>query len=130
MAVSRETIEESFEAVKLVSKVLSSEEKGDEYIAECQRLLKLVEDRVGNVPEEEKPRVMFAGPKSVYTVASGEMLDTVLMELAGATSVSKDVKGYWTEVSPEQVATWNPDIMILGSSMDNYGEDQIYKGYL
>ncbi len=127
VAVKGETIEESFEAIKLIAKVMNCEEKGTVYIAECQRLLKLVNDRIGNVPQQERPRVMFAGPKSVYTVASGEMLDTTLLELGGAVSVSKDVKGYWTEVSPEQVATWNPDIIILGSSLDTYGEDKIYK---
>jgi iron complex transport system substrate-binding protein len=127
VAVKGETIEESFEAIKLIAKVMNCEEKGTAYIAECQRLLKLVSDRIGDVQQKDKPRVMFAGPKSVYTVASGEMLDTTLLELGGAVSVSKDVKGYWTEVSPEQVATWNPDIIILGSSLDTYGEDKIYK---
>ncbi|MEQ8174092.1 MAG: ABC transporter substrate-binding protein [Syntrophomonadaceae bacterium] len=127
VAVKGETFEEAFEAVKLISKVMNCEDKGNAYIAECQQILKMVNDRISTVPKENRPRVMFAGPKSVYTVASGDMLDTALLEMAGGVSVSKDLKGYWTEVSPEQVATWNPDIIILGSSLDTYGEDKIYK---
>jgi ABC-type Fe3+-hydroxamate transport system, periplasmic component len=127
VAVKGETMAESYEAIRLIATVLNCKEKGEAYIAECEKLLKLVQDRIGNIPEEQKPRVMFAGPKSVYTVASGDMLDTTLMELAGAVSVSKSIKGYWTEVSPEQVATWNPDVIILGSTLDTYGDDAIYK---
>lgn len=126
VAIKGETIEDSYEAIRLIAKVLNCEDKGEAYIVECNKLLQLVEDRLGNIPEEDRPRVMFAGPKSVYTVASGEMLNTTLLEMAGAVSVSKDLKGSWTEVSPEQVATWNPDIIILGSSLDIYGDDQIY----
>lgn len=127
VAVKGETMAESYEAIRLIATVLNCKEKGEAYINECEKLLKLVKDRVGDIPEEQKPRVMFAGPKSVYTVASGDMLDTTLMELAGAISVSKSIKGYWTEVSPEQVATWNPDVIILGSTLDTYGDDAIYK---
>jgi len=127
VAVKGETMAESYEAIRLISKVLGCEDKGEAYIAECNKLLKLVNDRVGKVAEDKKPLVMFAGPKSVYTVASGDMLDSALMEMAGGVSVSKDLKGFWTEVSPEQVATWNPEIIILGSTWDTYGEDQIYK---
>lgn len=127
VAVKGETMEESYEAIRLISKVLGCERKGEAYISECDKLLKLVNDRIGNVPEDQKPRMMFAGPKSVYTVASGDMLDTALMDMAGAVSVSKDLKGYWNEVSPEQIATWNPEVIVLGSTWDTYGEAQIYK---
>jgi iron complex transport system substrate-binding protein len=127
VAVNGETFEEAFEAVRLIAKVLNCPDRGEEYLAYCQNILELVNQRVGNVPEDEKPRIMFAGPKSVYTVASGDMLTTKLIELAGAVSVSKDIKGYWTEVSPEQVATWNPEVIVLGSSLDTYGDQQVYK---
>lgn len=126
VAVKGETIEESFEAIRLIAKVMGCEDRGEAYISECQKMLQLVDKRVGDVPDKQKPRVMFAGPKSVYTVSTGEMLDTALIEMAGGVSVSKDLKGYWTEVSPEQVATWNPDMIILGSSLDTYGEDKVY----
>lgn len=126
VAVKGETMEESFDGIRLIAKVLDCEKKGEAYIKECQRLMKLVDDRIGDIPEDQRVRVMFAGPKSVYTVASGEMLDTALMEMAGAVSVSKEITGYWTEVSPEQVSTWNPDIIVLGSSFDTYGPNEIY----
>ncbi len=126
VAVKGETIEESYEAIRLIAKVMGCEDRGEAYINECQKMLQIVDKRVGDVPDEQKPRVMFAGPKSVYTVSTGEMLDTALIEMAGAVSVSKDLKGYWTEVSPEQVATWNPDVIVLGSSLDTYGDDKVY----
>ena len=71
---------------------------------------------------------MFAGPKSVSMVATGEMLQTECLRLAGADNVACGLKGFWCDVSPEQVAVWNPDVIFLGSSKDSYDVDKVLKG--
>ncbi|MCE5285627.1 MAG: ABC transporter substrate-binding protein [Pelosinus sp.] len=127
IALRGETIADSFAAVKLAAKVLGCEQQGKEYIADCEKLLKLVEDRVGNIPVEERPKVMFAGPKSIFTAATGEMLQTSILEKAGGRNVAAEIStGRWAAVSPEQVAAWNPDVILLGSSLDMYDENAIY----
>jgi len=125
IAVKGETIEESFAAVRLMAKVLECEEKGDEYIADCRRLLSLVRERVQPIPEYRRLRVAFAGPKSVYTIATGEMLQNQMLEIAGAVNVGLSLKGFWSDVSPEQLAVWNPDVIFIGSSLASYGVQEV-----
>jgi iron complex transport system substrate-binding protein len=125
-AVRGETLEESFQAIKLVAKVLDCEAKGQAYLDDCRRLLELVQDRTRDVPPAKRPRVMFTGPKSIYTLATGEMLQSEMIERAGALNIAASLKGFWSDVSPEQVAVWNPDVIFLGSSLATYGSSEIY----
>lgn len=126
LAIKGETFEESFEAVRLMSNVLNCREKGEQYIKTCQNLLAMVENRLKDrVPQPLK--VMFAGPKSIYSVATGNMLQTRILELSGAVNVADKLIGSWANVSPEQIAMWNPDVVFLGSSLDTYGKDKIFK---
>ena len=125
IAVKGETIEESFEAVRLMAKVLNCEKKGEEYIADCRRLLSLVQDRIGDLPADKRLRVVFSGPKSVYTIATGEMLQNQMLEQAGAVNVGASLKGFWSDVSPEQLAAWNPDVIFIGSSLASYGVQEV-----
>jgi iron complex transport system substrate-binding protein len=68
---------------------------------------------------------MFAGPRSVYTVATGEMLTNDIIGIAGGRNVAAGLRGFWADVSPEQVAAWNPDVIFVGSTLDTYGVTQV-----
>lgn len=125
IAVRGETIEESFKAVELMAKVLNCPDKGQAYLDDCRRLISLVQDRLKDVPPDRRPRVMFTGPKSIYTVATGEMLQSQVLALAGGANVATGLKGFWADISPEQVATWNPDVIFIGSSLATYGVAEV-----
>jgi iron complex transport system substrate-binding protein len=125
IAVKGETIEESFEAIRLMAKVLDCKEKGEEYIATCSDLTSKVRDRIKDIPVEKRLRVVFAGPKSVYTLATGEMLQNQVLECAGAVNLGASLKGFWSDVSPEQLASWNPDAIFIGSTLATYGVQEV-----
>jgi len=127
VAIKGETLEESFAAVKLMAQALNCVDKGQAYIADCRLLLDLVHERLKDIPPEKYRRVLFTGPKSIYTVATGEMLQSELLKRAGAVNVAVSVQGNWADVSPEQVASWNPDVIFLGSKLGTYSVDEIYK---
>ena len=126
VAIRGETIEESYQGVKVMARVLLCEAKGQAYIDECEGLLNLVKKRVADLPAENRLKVMFAGPRNIYTVATGEMLQTQILEKAGARNVASVLKGFWAKISPEQIATWNPDVIFLGSRLDVYGADSLF----
>lgn len=126
IAVKGETFDESFEAVTLMAKVLNCPEKGAAYVEDCRRLLGMVENRLSDIPDESRLKVLFTGPKSIYSVATGEMLQSEILKRSGAKNVAADVPGYWADVSPEQIAVWNPDIIFLGSSLNTYDLDMVY----
>jgi len=119
-------LEESYAGVRLVAKVLGCEKRGEEYIAECQGLFRLVKERTDRIPPEKRLKVMFVGPKNIYTAATGQMLQNVLLETAGGRNVASSLTGFWASVSPEQIAAWNPDVIFLGSSLDAYGADTVF----
>lgn len=127
IAVKGETLEESFAAVDLMARVLNCPEKGQAYIADCRRLLDLVHDRLKDIPPEQRRRVLFTGPKSIYTVATGQMLQSEILRRAAALNVAGSLRGNWADVSPEQVASWNPDVIFLGSKLGTYGVAEIYQ---
>lgn len=126
IAIKGETLEESYAGVRLVAKVLGCEKRGEEYIAECQGLFRLVKERTDRIPSEKRLKVMFVGPKNIYTAATGQMLQNVLLETAGGRNVASSLTGFWASVSPEQIAAWNPDVIFLGSSLDAYGADTVF----
>jgi iron complex transport system substrate-binding protein len=126
IAVRGETLEESFEAVRLMATVLDCEDEGRAYLDDSRRLVTLVQDRLKDIPPDQRRRVLFSGPKSIYTVATGEMLQSQNLSLAGATNLAAGLKGFWADISPEQVASWDPDVIFLGSSLATYGPTDIY----
>jgi len=125
IALTGETFAQSFAAVELVGKVLQCEDQAKAYLSDCRRLLNLAAARTRDIPPDKRLKVMFAGPKSVFMVATGEMLQTEWLRLAGAENVAVGLKGFWCDVSPEQVALWNPDVIFLGSSKDTYDVDKV-----
>lgn len=125
-AITGETLEESFQAVKILGKVLNCEDAATRYLTECQGLLDMVHDRLADLPPKERLKVMFSGPKSVYSVATGHMLQDQMLGHAAADNVAAALPGYWATVSPEQISQWNPDVIFLGSSLDLYEKDKIF----
>ena len=64
------------------------------------------------IADEDRPKVLFTGTNPLR-VASGDMYQTSLIEIAGGVSVSAELTGYWNDVNLEQVAAWDPDIIIV-----------------
>ncbi|MGY4707521.1 ABC transporter substrate-binding protein [Candidatus Bipolaricaulota sp. J31] len=58
------------------------------------------------------PRVLFVGTRPLR-VASGEMYQTQLIELAGGIPVAKELRGYWQDVDIEQVLLWDPEVVFI-----------------
>ena len=64
------------------------------------------------IAEADRPSVLFTGTEPLR-VASGDMYQTSLIEIAGGVSVSGELTGYWNDVNLEQIAAWDPDVIIV-----------------
>ncbi|HWR06585.1 ABC transporter substrate-binding protein [Sporomusa sp.] len=126
IALKGETLEDSYAAVRLMAKVLGSEDRGEKYITACDKLLQLVKDRTGAIPLDKRLNVVFTGPRDIFSVATKDMLQSYIIETAGGKNAAGEIKGYWITVSPEQISTWNPDVIFLGSSLDAYSPEALY----
>ncbi|QDR79875.1 ABC transporter substrate-binding protein [Sporomusa termitida] len=126
IALKGETLADSYEAVRLMARVLGCQDRGETYIAACNKLLQLVQERTGPIPADQRPTVMFSGPRDIFAVATGDMLQASIIETAGGRNVATELKGYWITASPEQVSAWNPAVIFLGSSRDTYSPETLY----
>jgi len=71
-----------------------------------------IADQMGDLSPEERVKVLFTGTEPLR-VASGDMYQTDMIEAAGGISVSADLLGFWNDVNLEQIAIWDPDIIIV-----------------
>ncbi|MCB2210341.1 ABC transporter substrate-binding protein [bacterium] len=75
-------------------------------------LTQTILSETGTIPDQDRPSVLFTGTDP-QRVASGDMYQTSLIEIAGGVSVSVDLTGYWNDVNLEQIAAWDPDVIIV-----------------
>lgn len=72
-----------------------------------------VVDRVtGLTKDVEKPAVYLAGEASWLRTCAGGMYQREMIEMAGGSCVSQDIEGRtWADVSAEQLAAWDPEVI-------------------
>lgn len=99
------------EAMTLLGAVLGPHAayQAEQFNAYYNRTLETILAQTGAIAEPL--RVYFSGTEPLR-VASGEMYQTAMVEAAGGLSVAADLIGYWNDVNLEQVALWNPDVIL------------------
>lgn len=112
--VDAETPSRLKEAMRLTGTLFgpNSAAMAESWITYYEQIVSLIQEQVVAIPEENRPRVLFTGTEPLR-VASGEMYQTDIIQAAGGVSVSSELKGYWNDVDLEQVALWNPDVIIV-----------------
>jgi len=63
-------------------------------------------------PWADRPTVLFTGPDPLQ-VATGAMYQNAIIEIAGGVNVAEGLPGFWTEVGIEQIALWDPDLILI-----------------
>ena len=69
-------------------------------------------EQTQDIPDEERVQVLFTGTDPLR-IASGEMIQSSLIEIAGGVSVSSELAGYWNDVNLEQIAIWDPELILV-----------------
>ena len=69
------------------------------------------------IPADKKPKVLYLLRALETMTASGakENYNTYYIELAGGVSASAGLVGNGVTISPEQIAAWDPDVILLNS---------------
>jgi iron complex transport system substrate-binding protein len=103
--------------VRFAGDLLGEEEQASSMIAFYEGVLSTVTERVAAIPENERVRVYYAeGPEGLWTDPSGSQ-HSELIDLCGGKNVADCAitPGYGrTEVSMEQVLTWDPEVILVG----------------
>lgn len=109
-----ETPELLIEAVLLTGQIFgpNSTAQAQAWVVYYEWVKDSILEATQSLAEEDRPQVLFTGT-SPLKVASGEMYQTSIIEIAGGISASDELTGYWNEVNLEQIATWDPDVVIV-----------------
>ena len=110
------------EMLTLIAKACGVEENAEKLIAyydeQEKRLDKLTDGR-------EEPSVYLCGNSDYLTVATDEMYQSHLIDMAGGENAAADIEGdYWTQVSYESLLAMDPDYIILPAGA-SYSVDEV-----
>jgi len=99
----------SFDIITIIGKCVGKEEKAKEIREYLERKIDDVKSITSKIPDAERPKVYLASPYNLNSVIA---LATDI-EIAGGKSLSVYCKSWACSVSFEQIAKWNPDVILL-----------------
>jgi iron complex transport system substrate-binding protein len=118
---------EQFERdIAVIGKLLGNEQRAEQIINFYKDRSNRINSLIADTPEEEYPSVLLMqysdrGGEIAFNVPSTEWLQTSLIEQAGGDPVWLQAAqgGGWTIVGFEQIAAWDPQIVIVIYYPDN-----------
>ncbi len=126
MYLSSETPEEFYQDLERFGSLFQNEARAQEVIAYYKEHLERITTAVKDVPEGQKPSVLFLqystkGGEVSYNVPPAAWMQTTMLQMVGGVPVWLDAKlgSRWTVVGLEQVALWNPDQIYI---VDYFGD--------
>ncbi len=99
-----------FREIRAMGWMLDNQERAEELIKLEKQYFDLIEERVKDLKEEQKPRVYLESWVDYYTFGSGTSNYDSLIECGGI-SIFADLSGY-SKVDPEAVIERNPQVII------------------
>ncbi|WP_241156041.1 ABC transporter substrate-binding protein [Adlercreutzia sp. ZJ154] len=120
-------------AYKTLGELLGMEERGNELSKYCTRVYDEVKSTMDTIPESERVNMAYLlGENGLNAIAKTSFQAQVIDMVANNVVVVDDVsgKGNGNEVSLEQIAVWNPELIIFqkGSIYDTVGSDPAWSG--
>ena len=120
-------------AYERLGELLGMEERGSELSTYCTDVYNKTVTTMENIPENERVRMAYLlGDNGLNAIAKTSFQAAVVDIVADNVVVVDDVsgKGNGNEISLEQIALWNPDLIVFqtGSIYDTVGDDPAWAG--
>ena len=105
-----------------LGRALGAEDRARELAAYYESVLEYVRRNTASLDSGRRPRTLLIqyserGGMVAFSVPPAEWIQTRLVELAGGLPIWKDAaaRGGWTVVNLEQIAAWDPDVVLVVS---------------
>jgi len=115
-----ESPEAFYQDLNTLGQVFADPDRADMLVSYYQDRVVTVQELVSSVPDDQKPSVLVLeysedGGEVAFKVPPVSWLQTRLVEIAGGDPIWKDLEmaGGWVVVNLEQIAAWDPDIIVL-----------------
>ena len=98
--------------------LLDKQEEAEELISFINEKYDMVTDITSQIPDSEKPKACVVKGKGAVSAGHGSLgsgSGCIPYDDAGAISLRKDL-GVTTDISVEQLVTWNPDVIFISKS--------------
>lgn len=108
------TVETVYEDFNLLGKIFGVEDKAKEVVDKMKSDIKVVEDKVGSMKDEDKVKMMVydSGEKDAMVVGTG--LANNLIDIAGGNNVfGKEADKPYINVSFESIVAKNPEVILV-----------------
>ncbi len=115
-------------AYQTLGELLGREERGKELSEYCSSVYQKTKDTMAGIPEDQRVSMAYLlGNNGLNAIAKTSVQAQVIDMVANNVVVVDDVsgKGNGNEISLEQIAVWDPDLIIFqkGSIYDTVGDD-------
>lgn len=114
VTVDPHTLQGIYDTITLVARLIGAGESGERLIASMQSRLKTVADRIGDVPQKERPTAfLLLQVMPPWTAGSGTFQDDAI-RAAGGVNIASDVKGF-AAFSTETLVAKDPGYLLLST---------------
>ena len=110
------------EWLRLVGEVTGRTERLEELLSFHRETEEMIEERIADVPESERPEAMVFHSPPLQARAYA------WLEAAGARNVAVDMPSWIAEINIEQLYEWDPEIMYITNFTDVQPEDLYTNG--
>ncbi|MCK4307525.1 ABC transporter substrate-binding protein [candidate division WOR-3 bacterium] len=112
--------------LKLLGKIIEKEERTDEIIAYGYQALGMINSRIWNIPDEEKPKglMIFRHGEKEIDVSGSHFFGHFWLEATGARDVAEEIK-VKALVNMEQIYKWDPEIIYITNFTETQPQDLI-----
>ncbi len=99
----------SFEIIKIIGKCVGKERRAEELVNYLESKLSYIRSKIRDIPEKDRPKVYAASPFNI----NAEITLATSIKIAGGKSFSAYCKNWVCTISFEQIAKWDPNIILL-----------------
>lgn len=129
--VEPETYDLFNELIGMLGRLCGCEDKAEELVGYYGSVVDKVTTLTADV--ETKPQVYLCGAGSYLRSCAGEMYQRQMIDMAGGACVSAGLNGTkWVDISAEQLAAWDPEVIFAVSyaeyTLDDIQEDAALAG--
>ena len=108
------TLEDVQHGIQMLGTLLGKEDRAQELLQWQKDIMAHVDQKQSVLANAPKPKVLYLQNESL-SVAAADSVNRKMIAKAGGVCVSQDVPGQWKKVTMEQIAAWNPDIIIISN---------------
>jgi iron complex transport system substrate-binding protein len=103
--------------LKIIGEVVNKQDKAEELADYVDNFLASLENTVGGISADQKVKAYYCS-HDAYSVYGCTTFEHVQIVAAGGTNVGEEITTWLPTISPEQLITWNPEVIFTLEGTD------------